>query len=98
MLHRVRTSLAAVAVLLGLLVTVPAAPRTTDPASTPVSVAETMTGSPSPAEDPSPSDDGIGTLSPGSMPPWAVAVVALGIVGGVVALLVRFRRTSRLGE
>ena len=45
-----------------------------------------------------PSPSPTGPPSPGDLPGWVAALVAVAIVGAVVALLLRMRRSSRLRE
>lgn len=48
--------------------------------------------------DGTPSPSPGGAPSPGDLPGWVAALVAVAIVGLVVALLARMRRSSRLRE
>ena len=48
---------------------------------------------------PAPSESSVmPVLDASALPGWVVAVIALAVVGSLVAMLIRFRRSSRLRE
>ncbi|WP_180359704.1 copper resistance CopC family protein [Miniimonas arenae] len=81
---------------------VPAPSPTAEPTTEPTT-AQPTTAAPSPTASAESSASAESTASPApsgvsGLPGWAIGVIAVGIVGSIVAVLMRLRRGSRLGE
>ncbi|WP_159096519.1 copper resistance CopC family protein [Miniimonas sp. S16] len=85
---------------------VPAPSPTPEPSASPTiepTTAAPTTEAPSPTASAESSTSSESTASPApsgvsGLPGWAIGVIAVGIVGSIVAVLMRLRRGSRLGE